>query len=169
MADLDTVLELRQVRRRVYVHDRDGAVATLTLDQATCGEWGANARFTEVEIELNELRYTAADVEQRRWLTGVLATLQSDLLGKFPAIVQDQTSKYAKAFDALQAKTILPLRRLVAWRCKTEHLVVVGGLLGAGLLALIWRLSQRRPAAAAPVRVAVRDFSPTYWLATARR
>lgn len=163
--DLHPVLTLEQLRRRVYVHDRDGAVATLTLDQVRAGRWGAHTTFTEVEIELNEIRYTQADAKQRAWLDGVLATLQQDLLGKFPSIKQDQTPKYAKAFHGLEASSPLPLRTLVAWRCGTEQLLAIAGLLAvgtvAGAWALLWR-ARRRPSRrdGQQQAVVVRDLCP---------
>ncbi len=118
-------LTLKQQRRRVYLADQHGPFATLTLDQARIAEWGTTVAFTEIELELNEIRYTEADAAMRRFMEEVRAAVRQDLLAAFPAIQQDQTPKYNKAFDRVLASSSLPVRRLIAWNLRVKDLLAL--------------------------------------------
>ena len=99
--DLRPLLTLTQRRWRVYV-SRDGApFATLTLDEVRSRWFLWSVDFVELEIELNEIAYTDASDEQRAVMQDLSQRLADDLREAFPAIVQDQTPKYNKAFLAL--------------------------------------------------------------------
>lgn len=146
------VLTVNQVRRRVYVADKGGAFATLTLDQCTVNDFGADLHWTEIELELNEIRYTEVDAAKRKWMKGVQQTLQDDLLAKFPGIVQDQTPKYTKAFVGLEAATWMPLRTMIRWRLSPAEMmgaIYGGAALGFAALAFTLRWVLRRRAAVA--------------------
>lgn len=109
---LKSILTLEQVRRRVYVADQDGAYATLTLDQPRSTNFGRDVGFTEIELELNEIRYTEADAPTRARMQAINDRIKSDIQTRFPAIVQDQTPKYNKTFALLDSGW-LPLRFLI--------------------------------------------------------
>ena len=94
-------LKLDQRRRRVYI-TRDGeSAATITLDVVRTGVWYRTARFTELEIELNEIAYTEAGHSEREAMQFINDAIKQDILRVFPEIAQDQTPKYNKAFNAM--------------------------------------------------------------------
>ena len=102
--DLEEVVELRQDRRRVYISKEEESFATITLDHvtATAKQPGsASAEFIEIEMELNEIKYTDASEEERAEMEAINEEIKAHLLEKFPEIIQDQTPKYNKAFEAL--------------------------------------------------------------------
>jgi len=157
------VLTVVQDRRRVYVSDAGGALATITLDSCTCRGYGAGSVWTEIELELNEIRYTEADQETRRWMEGLNKVMQADLQARFPAIVQDQTPKYSKAFAMLEANSWLPVRRMIRFGLTFEDALWTAGLVAlvaVGALVLFARQRRRRgrgsavvPPAPVPARV----------------
>lgn len=114
--EVQPVLTLQQNRRRIYLEDQVGGFATLTLDLCSTKSWGTNLKWAEAELELNEIRYTAADEAERHRMERVIEEIQKDLQRTFPTIVQDQTPKYNTAFAAIRSATWLPVRRLVQWR-----------------------------------------------------
>jgi hypothetical protein len=99
--DLRPTILIVQLRKRVYVSLDTTAFATLTLDIDTAFYQGDTALFTEMEMELNEIRYTGADSAMRAKMEGINDQIKADLLKRFPAIHQDQTPKYNKAALAL--------------------------------------------------------------------
>jgi hypothetical protein len=149
---LQPILTVDQNRRRVYIADQHGPFATVTLDMVTCSGWWQTLRFTEIELELNEIRYTEADARTREWMCRINARIQDDLAARFPDVGQDQTPKYNKSFALLEAgmPMSLPLRRLIAWRWTPRDVVGLallscGGL--AALAAFAFVLRRRRLAA----------------------
>jgi hypothetical protein len=101
------VLDIYQRRRRVYLVDGEGTFASLTLDQATGSRSWMRTSFTEVELELSEIRYTAADSAGRQYMRAVNERMLADLISHFPRLAQDQTPKYNKMFDALAREHLL--------------------------------------------------------------
>ncbi|MFN0058858.1 MAG: hypothetical protein ACKVX7_10420 [Planctomycetota bacterium] len=144
---LERILTLEQVRRRVYLADQDGAFATLTLDQPRSTDFGRDVGFTEIELELNEIRYTEADAAGRARMHAVNDRIKRDLEARFPGIVPDQTPKYNKIFARLESGW-LPLRFLIAHDLSPSD--VVASLLFFALvlpaLAGVWLFGRRRRA-----------------------
>lgn len=100
LAGVQPVFTLGQRRRRLYFQKDDEAFSTITLDSSyNVGD--RRATFTEVEIELNEKRYTAAAEPERARMRQILDTLRADLLRQFPALKQDQRPKYQKLAELL--------------------------------------------------------------------
>jgi len=148
---LRPVLTVGQVRRRVYLADQGGAFATITLDQCTVDDYGADLHWTEIELELNEIRYTEVDEAQRKWMKGVQQTIRDDLLARWPGIVQDQTPKYTKAFLGLEAATWLPLRTMIRWQLSPSEMwsaLYGSAAVGTAALLLTLRWLMRRRAVA---------------------
>lgn len=100
-------LTLHQTRRRAYVSAGGEPVATVTLDDVRSSKWWKDVRFSEVELELNEIRYTAAGPEERRWMERVEARMKQDMMAAFPGLEPDQTPKYNKVFDRFSEQFIL--------------------------------------------------------------
>ncbi len=96
--DFRSVINLTQMRRRVYFKKDKMPFLTLTLDEVEVMKRGKKKKFYEMEIEVDENLYTGSTVEQRKSLEEIASKIKSDLLVKFSDIKQDQTPKYNKAF-----------------------------------------------------------------------
>ncbi|WP_372949918.1 CYTH domain-containing protein [Mariniphaga sp.] len=112
---LKPVLTLNQNRRRIYLSDQNGAFATLTLDLVSTKSWGTNSKWAELELELNEIRYTEANFELQQKMERVIEKIQDDIQQVFPAIVPNQTPKYNTAFTSIEKESWLPLRQVIRW------------------------------------------------------
>lgn len=87
-------MTLCQRRRRLYFSQDGQAFSTITIDSSYVV--GTKAHFTEVEIELNEIRYSAATLTERQQMEKMLTALRDDLLRAYPGLQQDQRPKYTK-------------------------------------------------------------------------
>jgi hypothetical protein len=138
---LRQVVRLSQNRRRVYFSDAKGPLATVTLDEVKTRRWWARAGWTELELELGEVRYTKASAEERRQMEALRAGIRADLFRQFPDLVEDNMPKYTEAFALLEAK--LPvLRPVTALRGTAGHLLIpiaTAGVLGAAGIFLVRR------------------------------
>jgi len=89
-------LKFRQHRRRVYISDDAGeSVATITLDQVTHFSIPF-LTFAELELELNEIKYTSANADERAYMEALNESMKTHLSEKFPDLKVDQRSKYNK-------------------------------------------------------------------------
>lgn len=88
-------LRLNQIRSRVYIADEQGSVATLSLDHVKNKKIPFQ-EFYELEIEINEIRYTQADVEEKEYLETINEEIKQKILIRFPNLSVDQTPKYNK-------------------------------------------------------------------------
>lgn len=131
------ILTLEQNRKRVYIEDQFGAFATLTLDLVSTSSWGTNLRWSEMELELNEVRYTQADAETRRWMEGITLAIQDDLMREFPRIEQDQTPKYNTSFNRIEATTWIPLPLVIKLGLTLDDIVAVEATVALALLGLL--------------------------------
>ena len=102
---MNEALKLKQIRRRVYVSDERGALMTFTLDDVSSFHF-PYTRFVELELELNEIRYTDADYIEKEKMEKMNAAAKQTLFDKFDNLVQDQTPKYNKMYDALNSQPI---------------------------------------------------------------
>ena len=138
------ILTIEQRRQRIYVNDAKGPFATITLDSVDVAGWGGRPHFTEIEIELNEISYTEADASKREWMEGLRTVIRDDLQTRFPTIKQDQTPKYQKAFAAVEASHVLPVRRLIRWNLGVGDVVATLVLVVLGSVAVAIALALRR-------------------------
>ena len=86
---------LRQTRSRIYITDSLASLATITLDVVTNLKFPFQ-RYTEMELELNEVRYTESGMEEKIKMERFNEKLRNGLLETFPSLYQDQTPKYNK-------------------------------------------------------------------------
>lgn len=139
---LRPVLTLQQRRRRVYLTRGEAVVMTISLDDVTSRLYWATAGFTELEPEINEILYTGADGETRRFLEELQARVVTDIQGAFPDIRRDLTPKYNKAFYQFEKQ--LPFLR-AGLTFGYEKLVAVPLLPAAAAGgAAAWWLRRRR-------------------------
>lgn len=99
---------IEQRRRRIYISDSLGVLFSITLDEGTVDRWGAHTAFTEVEAEINEIRYTSAVPAERAYLENMQAEIFALITRNFPEVKVDQTPKYNKAMMALRASSPIP-------------------------------------------------------------
>ena len=130
---LREALTLIQRRRRVYLSDSIGAYATVTVDETSSKKFWLESKFTEVELELNEIRYSSADSAARAYMQHVTDAIKADIMNALPGIVQDQTPKYNKSYDRLVASSWAgPL----LMRASVVDMKVMGGVGGIIVFAL---------------------------------
>ncbi len=147
LAEVQPAFGLNQRRRRLYLRQNDEDFSTITLDSSYHAE-GSGATFTEIEIELNEKRYTGASETERARMRVVLDGIKADLLLQFPDLQQDQRPKYAKMAALLAPKTTGAARDSAGARSPQQQTQthtetptsaprpwfwVLGGLVGVGL------------------------------------
>ncbi len=111
-AALREILTIEQRRRRVYVSEAGRIFLSLTLDEGRAHRFGVTRRFTEIELELNEIVFTGAGGAQRERLKHLNDLVRADLVARFPALVQDQTPKYNKMMARFQDS---PVFRVMLW------------------------------------------------------
>ena len=86
---------LRQTRSRIYIADSIASLATITLDEVSNLVFPFQ-KYTEMELELNEVRYTMSDLQEKEKMERFNEKLRNGLLLRFPSLYQDQTPKYNK-------------------------------------------------------------------------
>jgi hypothetical protein len=93
--DLKPSIKMEQLRQRIYFQQDGEALITITLDNAAY-YYFPYPTFTELEMELNEIRYTNSDAKERLRMETLNTKLKEELMKTFPQLVQDQTPKYNK-------------------------------------------------------------------------
>jgi len=117
-------LKLKQKRRRAYITDKEGeSVATITLDEVNNFNFPFQ-KYAELELELNELRYTAADEEERLKMNSLNQTIKNQLSERFPNLKVDQRSKYRKMKVLIDDSKLSMLYENTMW---LFFALVVGG------------------------------------------
>ena len=113
---------LRQTRSRIYITDSIASLATITLDVVTNLKFPFQ-RYTEMELELNEVRYTESDEVGKKKMERFNEKLRNGLLESFPSLYQDQTPKYNKMKQMIDASW---LSRTYEYRMWIVLLLLVG-------------------------------------------
>jgi len=107
-------VSIQQNRRRVYISEKGQALVTITLDIVSKKVW-PKLSFTEIEIELNEIRYTYGDEKQRSWMHKINNKIKTGIIRKFPDLVQDQKPKYNKIYELKENNFISKLTDKLIW------------------------------------------------------
>lgn len=94
-------IKVKQIRKRVYVSERGESLMTMTFDDVS-SFYFPYASFIELELELNEIRYTDGDLVERQRMERINQNLKDQLTKRFPALQQDQTPKYNKMANLLR-------------------------------------------------------------------
>ncbi len=92
---LQANVKVKQVRNRVYIKEDQEALMTFTLDQVN-SFYFPYPTFVELELELNEVRYTQAAADERQRMEAINDQVKAKILQAFPNLKQDQTPKYNK-------------------------------------------------------------------------
>ena len=112
---LELSLKLMQTRNRIYISDSNGeSIATITLDEVTLSRFPFTA-YAEMELELNEVRYTQADTQEREKMTALNEILKSKLIDNFPNLKVDQRSKYRKMRELMAGSLAVSLYDNAVW------------------------------------------------------
>jgi hypothetical protein len=107
-------VKLRQRRSRVYIADSIASLATITLDEVTNLKFPFQ-RYTEMELELNEVRYTRTSEEGKKKMERFNEKLRNGLLESFPSLYQDQTPKYNKMKQMIDASWLSKVYKYRMW------------------------------------------------------
>ncbi len=108
---LRKILILKQRRRSIYITRNGEAFMSIRLDEVTSSMLWANYINYEIEPELNEIPYTAANEKERAYMEGVKVQIMKDIERQFPDIQLNLTPKYNKAFNFFEAN--IPRLRLL--------------------------------------------------------
>jgi hypothetical protein len=141
------VLTVRDLRTRVYILRDESPFMSISFDQVRSKLLWAETRFVEIEPELNEIAFTDADPETRRYMESVLAQIVAEIRAEFPQIQSNLTPKYCKAFFGLEAQMPF-LRRLVAMNLHHGESLASLGLVAVAALGFAGFLAWRAVAAA---------------------
>ncbi|MEM9819803.1 MAG: CYTH domain-containing protein [Bacteroidota bacterium] len=106
--DLRPQVKVKQIRKRVYVSEQGEALMTMTLDEVSSAYF-PYPTFVELELELNEIRYTEGDLLERKRMEAINQELKDQLTQRFPELQQDQTPKYNKMVHLLRGNVWLLL------------------------------------------------------------
>jgi len=113
--DLAESVNLVQVRSRIYLSDTEGeSVATLTLDEVS-NYFFPYQSYAEMELEINEVRYTNAQEAEKKMLTDINEFLKSNIQSKFVNLEIDQRPKYNKMKELIDNSILSMLRRYFMW------------------------------------------------------
>ena len=111
---LKSSLSLSQQRQRWYLSDDRGDLITISVDDVSLSRIPFH-QFTELEIEINENRYTNAGIDERIYLDEKQNELLTLIQSQFPTMVNDQRSKYEKMRSLIDASTASWLASKFVW------------------------------------------------------
>lgn len=101
---LRPILKLDQRRRRVYITMAGETFVSFSVDDVAAKRWWSRADYSQMELELNELAYTAGDEATRDRMRQIREKMVADLRAAFPYLQNDAEIKYFKTFNLLAEK-----------------------------------------------------------------
>lgn len=128
--ELREQLKLTQNRKRIYLNDEMGSVATISLDHVMNKKIPFQ-EFYELEIEINEIRYTEADEDERKYLNTINQLIKQNVMSRFPTLSVDQTPKYNKLQSLIKESLVSKIVDKGMW-------MVYGVVLCLAVAKLIW-------------------------------
>ncbi len=111
---LKTSLSLHQQRQRWYLSDDQGDLITISVDDVRLSRFPFH-QFTELEIEINENRYTDGSGVERRYLDEQQSAVLTLIQTQFPDISNDQRSKYEKMRSLIDDSMVSWLASKFVW------------------------------------------------------
>jgi len=147
--DMRAIFTIRDLRRRIYISRGVTPFLSVSHDHVTVKKLWASVEFVEIEPELNEVTYTAADSATRAYMAGIGKRISDEILTRFPDVRRDLTPRYGKVSAALE-RSIPGFRTLVGFGLHDADgvaaVLVIGlGLVGALGVAVIRALGRLRP------------------------
>jgi len=120
---MQPILTVEDFRRRIYINREGKPFMSLSLDVASSNIWWAKTKFVEIEPELNEIAFTEANQETKKYMETILHKSITEIKQQFPYVETNLTPKYCKSFYYLEAQ--LPfLRFLVRWNLHSIRTVL---------------------------------------------
>lgn len=101
------LITLSQERRRVYFKEGTRDAFTVTLDIASSKKFWLKAKFTQLDIEINEISFTKADVTERQRMLDIQQELLSKIQGEFPDLRRNQTPKVVTMIKKYEEQGLL--------------------------------------------------------------
>ncbi len=156
-APLRPILTITDRRRRIYISLDGKSFLSVSHDEAKSGMYWAKSELVEIEPELNEIAFTEASPERRRYMESIGRQISGAILAEFPDIKRDLTPKYNKMFYQLEGK-IPALRSLVRYDLTGDKLMLAAlavlALIGGAVFGTVRMMSSRKkPPTKAPPRV----------------
>jgi hypothetical protein len=108
---LKKILTNIQRRRSLYIPRNGEQFISIRLDECSSEMFWSKWEHVELEPELNEIPYTAADSAGRAYMESINMKIVDDIQQRFPEIKRDLTPKYNKAFNYFESK--IPLLRFL--------------------------------------------------------
>lgn len=136
-----------QLRRRIYISRDTVPFATLSMDEVTGIMNERICSFHELELELNEKGYTGSDSIERTAMERVNEFIKAHIIKHWPAVFQDQRSKYTKVFAGTHPLACGTADAQRAHQTRMRWWMLMGIALAAvtiGLLARRRRMSGQR-------------------------
>jgi len=126
--EIDLALKLTQNRRRVYLKDSKGeSMLTMTLDEVKSAGFPYQ-KFVELELELNEVRYTQAGPEEKRIMETLNEGIKERLFSNFPFLEVDQRSKFLRMTELNDSNPWSARKSYLIWSAYGLIVCVAGGL-----------------------------------------
>ncbi len=108
-------LKLYQTRQRVYISDSNQeSIATITLDKVKNSAFPFQ-KFIELELELNEIRYTDASVSEKQMMDRLNADIKQKILREFHNLSMNQKSKYNKMRELIDTSILTLIYKKLTW------------------------------------------------------
>jgi adenylate cyclase class IV len=130
------VFELKDHRSRVafqFQSDPKRDIAGISVDRFTVNVWWATVEVSQLEVEINEAAYTAADETKRQLLNAIVNKIIKKIQQIVPDAKLDVVPKYNAGFNAIEQK-IPFMRFLVKYNLQSED--VMWKVLSALLIAI---------------------------------
>lgn len=145
---MQPILTVEDSRRRIYINRESKPFMSLSLDVASSNIWWAKTKFVEIEPELNEITFTEANQETKKYMEIILHKSMTEMKQRFPYLETNLTPKYCKSFYYLEAQ--LPfLRFLVRWNLHSIRTVLTSmfialAVMGFFIYFLVHTRNQRK-------------------------
>ncbi len=111
---LQSAFRFDQKRQRWYLSDSKGDMLTVSLDHVRLKSIPFHA-FTELEIEINENRYTNGNEAERAYLDTIQDKLVHLKKLDFPFMEADQRSKYEKMQTLIEGSLLSKVKNSFVW------------------------------------------------------
>ncbi len=115
--EIQESVKLKQRRSRIYISDNKGeSIATITLDEVNHNSFPFQ-EYAELELELNEIKFTEASDEERILMTELNDNIKTNLSKNFPNLSVDQRSKYRKMKAMVDESFLSKVYNNMMWIC----------------------------------------------------